>query len=232
METFVKTQRQISCMKRAAQIIDNAYDALLGFVREGMTERELAAFIEGFVRGNGGSGLSFDTIVAFGAGGAEPHHVPTDKKLEKGVLVTVDMGAVYDGFCSDFTRTFAFGEVGEKQREIYRIVYEAQKLGVAAAKKGISCCNLDSVCRDYIEKCGYGEFFIHTTGHGVGELIHEPPTIGRKTPPEVALEDNMVITIEPGIYITGEMGVRIEDMVVVGREGVLSRIPTELVVVG
>lgn len=226
---LIKTAAQLKAIERAAQIIDDTYEAVLASVKEGDSEKDIADFIEEFVLMQGASGLSFDTIVAFAEGGAEPHHVPTDKKLEKGMLVTIDMGAVYDGFCSDFTRTFAFGKINDKQREVYDIVYNAQKLGIAATKVGVNCANLDAVCRDYIAQHGYGDKFIHTTGHGVGKLIHEAPRIGKGS--EETLAKNMVITIEPGIYIADEMGVRIEDMVIVGKKGPVSRIPTELIIV-
>lgn len=228
MSEIIKTQEQIALIKRAVDIIDDCYDAVLANVKGGMSELDIANFIEKFVLEHGGEGLSFDTIVAFGAGGAEPHHVPTDKQLQKGMLVTIDMGAIYGGYCSDFTRTFAYGDIDEKQREIYEIVYEAQKRGVEATCAGISCHDLDAVCRDYISQNGYGDKFIHTTGHGVGKLIHEDPRVGKGT--ETVLENGMVITIEPGIYLPGEMGVRIEDTLVVG-EGKLSRVPTELIVI-
>lgn len=227
MSDMIKTPQQIDLVKRAVEIIDDCYEATLKYVKGGMSELDIANFIEKFVLQHGGEGLSFDTIVAFGAGGAEPHHVPTDAKLEPGMLVTIDMGAVYGGYCSDFTRTFAYGEPSAKQREIYDIVYEAQKRGVAATKAGVTCHDLDAVCRDYIAEKGYGDKFIHTTGHGVGTLIHEDPRVGKST--QTVLEDGMIITIEPGIYLAGEMGVRIEDTLVVG-EGKLSRLPTELII--
>lgn len=229
MNQIIKEQSEIDAMIRAAQIIDDTYDAVLDSVKESDSEKDIANFIEEFVRMQGASGLSFETIVAFGKGGAEPHHVPTDCKLEKGMLVTIDMGCVYDGYCSDFTRTFAFGEPSEKQREIYDIVYKSQKAGVAATKAGMTCEELDKVCRDIIDEAGYEKYFIHTTGHGVGTLIHEAPRVGEGT--KDVLENNMMITIEPGIYLPDEMGVRIEDMVLVGKEGVLSRQPTELIVI-
>ncbi len=228
MSEIIKNAEQIALIKRAVKIIDDCYEAVLKEVKGGMSEIEIANFIEKFVITHGGEGLSFDTIVAFGAGGAEPHHVPTDKKLEKGMLVTIDMGAVYGGYCSDFTRTFAYGEISDKQREIYDIVYEAQKRGVEATKAGISCHDLDAVCRDYITEKGYGDKFIHTTGHGVGRLIHEDPRVGKGT--GTLLENGMVVTIEPGIYLEGEMGVRIEDTLVVG-EGKLSALDTKLITI-
>ena len=177
MNEVIKNKAEIDAMIRAAQIIDDTYDAVLDTIKEGDTEKGVADFIEGFVLMQGASGLSFETIVAFGKGGAEPHHVPTDCKLEKGMLVTIDMGAVYNGYCSDFTRTFAFGEISEKQRSIYEIVRQSQKFGVKAVKAGMDCAELDKVCRDYIEGNGYGEYFIHTTGHGVGKLVHESPRV-------------------------------------------------------
>lgn len=226
---MIKTENELSAMKEAARIIDDTYEAVLESIKEGDTEKEVADFIEEYVLMQGASGLSFDTIVAFGKGGAEPHHVPTDCKLEKGMLVTIDMGAVYDGYCSDFTRTFAFGKINDKQREIYDVVYHSQKLGIEAVKAGMRCEDVDKVCRDYIEKAGYGEYFIHTTGHGVGKLIHEAPRVGRNSTDVLA--DNMAITIEPGIYLPDEMGVRIEDMVFVGRKGAVSRHATELITI-
>lgn len=228
-EGIIKTQDELDAMIRAAQIIDDTYDAVLDTIKEGDTEKEVAKFIEEFVLMQGASGLSFETIVAYGKGGAEPHHVPTDTKLEKGMLVTIDMGAVYNGYCSDFTRTFAFGEINEKQRRIYDVVYRSQKLGVQAVGAGMRCEALDKVCRDCIDENGFGEYFIHTTGHGVGKVVHESPRVGRNSTD--VLENNMVITVEPGIYLMGEMGVRIEDMVIVGREGALSRHATELIVI-
>lgn len=226
---IIKSKAEIDLMLRAAQIIDDTYDAVLETIKEGDSEIDVANFIEEFVLMQGASGLSFDTIVAFGKGGAEPHHVPTDCKLQKGMLVTIDMGAVYQGYCSDFTRTFAFGEINDKQREIYDVVYKSQKLGVEAAKVGIGCEALDKVCRDYIESRGYGQYFIHTTGHGVGKVVHEAPRVGKNS--TETLEENMVITIEPGVYLPNEMGVRIEDMVIAGVDGAVSRHPTELIVI-
>lgn len=226
---IIKNKQELNLMLRAAQIIDDTYDAVLDTIKEGDSEIDVANFIEEFVLMQGASGLSFDTIVAFGKGGAEPHHVPTDCKLEKGMLVTIDMGAVYQGYCSDFTRTFAFGDINDKQREIYDIVYRAQKLGVEAAKVGVECGSVDKACRDYISEHGYGEYFIHTTGHGVGKVVHEFPRLGKND--TTVLEKNMVVTIEPGIYLPDEMGVRIEDMVITGNDCVVSRHPTELIVI-
>ncbi|MEG2450646.1 MAG: M24 family metallopeptidase [Clostridia bacterium] len=226
---IVKSAKEISAIKKAAVIIDDTYDYILSVVREGMTEIELANLIEKKVLALGGSSLSFPSIVAFGESGCEPHHVPTDKKLEKGVLVTTDIGAVFDGYCSDFTRTFAFGEVGKEEKEIYEIVYQSQKLGLKAVEAKVNCKDVDTVCRDYIAKFGYGEFYIHNTGHGVGQLIHEEPYL--KQASDEVLENNMVVTIEPGIYLPARCGCRIEDMIVVGEKSPVSRHATELITV-
>lgn len=226
--SFVRNKSELKALIKAAQIIDETYDLVLKSVRAGVSEIEISDLIEKSVLSLGGSGVSFETIVAFGESGAEPHHVPTDKKLEDGMLVTVDMGAVYEGMCSDFTRTFAFGTPSEKQLEIYRCVYRAQKLALSAVAAGESCKLIDAVARDYISAAGYGEFYIHGTGHGVGKLIHEPPTLNAKS--EELLENDMVVTIEPGIYLPSEMGVRIEDMIVVGTDKPVSGHSTELIV--
>lgn len=213
-------------MRRAAAVTDDVYDCLLASVREGVTERELADLILRETLRLGAEGVSFDTIVAFGESGAEPHHVPTDKRLERGMLVTVDMGAVVGGYCSDFTRTFAFGDIDEEQRRVYDIVNEAQEAGMARVAPGVPCRAADAAARDIIAAAGYGEQYIHGTGHGVGREIHEPPTLNPKS--EETLLAGQVVTVEPGIYIPGRMGVRIEDMVLVGEGRPFSRHNTEL----
>ena len=222
----VKSAQQLALMRRAAAVTDDVYDHILACVCEGVTEDELAREILSKTVALGAEGVSFDTIVAFGESGAEPHHVPTDKRLERGMMVTIDMGAVVGGFCSDFTRTFAFGDIDEEQRRIYDIVYEAQRLGIAAVRAGVGCRAADAVTRDYIAAAGYGECYIHGTGHGVGREIHEPPTLNPKS--EETLLAGQVVTVEPGIYIPGRMGVRIEDMVLVGEGRPFSRHNTEL----
>lgn len=224
----VKNADELALMRRAAEITDDVYDYVLSIVREGVTEREIADAIYQKTIELGASGVSFDTIVAFGASGAEPHHVPTEKKLQKGVFVTVDMGAVVGGYCSDFTRTFAFGDIDEESKHVYDVVLEAQKRGMAAVADGVPCKVADAAARDYIAECGYGEFYIHGTGHGVGTEIHESPTLNGKS--EEILVAGQVVTVEPGIYLPARMGVRIEDMVLVGEGRPFSRHTTELIV--
>ncbi len=223
----IKSAEEIALMRRAAAITDDVYEYILGIVSEGVTETALADAIYRKTVELGASGVSFDTIVAFGESGAEPHHVPTDKRLQEGMFVTIDMGAVVEGLCSDFTRTFAFGDIDEEQRRVYDTVYEAQKLALSAVADGTACRAADAAARDHIARCGYGEFYIHGTGHGVGTEIHEPPTLNAKS--EETLAAGQVVTVEPGIYLPGRMGVRIEDMVLVGEGRPFSRHTTELV---
>lgn len=223
----IKSVEEIALMRRAAAITDDVYEYILGIVSEGVTETALADAIYRKTVEMGASGVSFDTIVAFGESGAEPHHVPTDKRLQEGMFVTIDMGAVVEGLCSDFTRTFAFGDIDEEQRRVYDTVYEAQKLALSAVADGTACRAADAAARDHIARCGYGEFYIHGTGHGVGTEIHEPPTLNARS--EETLAAGQVITVEPGIYLPGRMGVRIEDMVLVGEGRPFSRHTTELI---
>lgn len=223
----IKSAEEIALMRRAAAITDDVYEYILGIVSEGVTETALADAIYRKTVELGASGVSFDTIVAFGESGAEPHHVPTDKRLQEGMFVTIDMGAVVEGLCSDFTRTFAFGDIDEEQRRVYDTVYEAQKLALSAVADGTACRAADAAARDHIARCGYGEFYIHGTGHGVGTEIHEPPTLNAKSGETLAA--GQVVTVEPGIYLPGRMGVRIEDMVLVGEGIPFSRHTTELI---
>ena len=223
----IKSAEEIALMRRAAAITDDVYEYILGIVSEGVTEAALADAIYRKTVELGASGVSFDTIVAFGESGAEPHHVPTDKRLQEGMFVTIDMGAVVEGLCSDFTRTFAFGDIDEEQRRVYDTVYEAQKLALSAVADGTACRAADAAARDHIARCGYGGFYIHGTGHGVGTEIHEPPTLNAKSGETLAA--GQVVTVEPGIYLPGRMGVRIEDMVLVGEGRPFSRHTTELI---
>ena len=174
-------------------------------------------------------GFSFDTIVASGLNSAKPHHVPCEKLIEKGDFVTMDFGCIYKGYCSDMTRTVVVGKASEKQKEIYNVVLKAQKAGLAALSPGKSGCEIDKVSRDIIKEAGYGEYFGHGLGHGVGLYIHEEP---RLSPNEKRIiKEGMIETVEPGIYIEGFGGVRIEDMALVTSEGArsLSLSPKELI---
>ncbi len=230
--TLVKSDEEIERIARAAAVADAVYFEILEWVRPGMRERDVAAEISYRGRKHGSEGDAFDIIVASGPRGALPHGRASDKKLRKGELVTLDFGCIVDGFASDMTRTFALGRPSRLGREIYDIVLRSQLAGVASARAGMTGSDLDSVCRTVIEDAGYGAEFGHSTGHGLGLEVHEQPAVAARGTDQTLLE-NMVVTIEPGIYLPEQCGVRIEDDVVITRDGcrVLNRSPKELVVV-
>lgn len=213
----VKSDMEIEKIRKALSISEKAFDMLLGFVREGVSERECAYTLEYYMMKLGGERISFDTIMAFGENTAYPHAHPTDKRLEKGMFVTCDFGAVVDGYHSDITRTFVFGKPTDKMLDVYNTVKDAGSLAMENIKDGVSARYVDSVAREHISKKGYGEYFTHSLGHGVGIDIHEEPRLASSS--DTVLVTNNVVTVEPGIYIGGEFGVRIEEMVVVKDDG-------------
>ena len=215
---IIKTEKEIEIMKRAAEATQTVFVRALPFIRAGVTERQVADKMEEFAMELPGvSSLAFPTIVASGPNGARPHAEITDRAFEDGDLVTVDFGVSLDGYASDMTRTFMLGAPLETQRKIYNSVKRSQAAGIAAAKAGAACAAIDAICRDMIEADGYGVYFIHTTGHGVGTEVHEDPRLGKNS--DAILEAGMVVTIEPGIYIEGLGGVRIEDTIVITDTG-------------
>lgn len=214
----VKTEREIELIKTAQGIAEAALKKAISRVKPGMTERELMAEINYEMVIGGADKYSFETIVAFGANSAQPHHHTSDKKLDKDELILVDMGAKYMGYCSDMTRTFCLDEPSEQLLRVYDIVREAQEYAIKYIKAGMTCHDADALAREYITANGYGENFGHGFGHGVGIDIHEDPRVGAGT--DTILLPNMVITAEPGIYVPGVGGVRIEDMLVVKEDGV------------
>lgn len=214
---IIKTPEELEVLKQAAKIADDAFTHICGFIKAGMTELEVANELEFFMRKQGATSSSFDTIVASGIRGALPHGVATDKKIETGELVTLDYGALYNGYISDITRTVAVGEPSEKMREIYEITLAAQKLAVEGIKPGMTGIQADAIARDYIASKGYGDAFGHSTGHGIGLEVHEAPGLSFRS--ETVLEPNMTVTAEPGIYLPGIGGVRIEDDLVITENG-------------
>lgn len=194
----------------AQRIAEKAFDHILGFIREGVSEKEIALELDYFMLRNGADGLSFETIAVSGKNSSMPHGVPGKKKIEKGDFITMDYGAIVDGYHSDMTRTVAVGEVSSKQAEIYETVLKAQLASLEILAPSVSCRNADFAARNIIEAAGYGDCFGHGTGHGVGIDIHEAPTVSFRS--EQILEEGDIVTVEPGIYICGEFGVRIEDM--------------------
>ena len=215
---MIKTEEELSFLRKAEEIGVEAFLSVLKRLKVGMTENEVAAEIEYQMRKSGSEGTSFDTIVVSGYKSAMPHGIPGDKKLENGDFVTMDFGCKYKGYCSDMTRTVVMGKASNEQKKIYETVLKAQAAGLDAIKSGIKCSDADKAARDVIEENGYGKYFGHSLGHGVGLLIHELPNLSPKC--EIELCENMIVTCEPGIYIPDFGGVRIEDMVCVKENAV------------
>lgn len=214
---MIKDADELARLAEAEHIGDMAFDHVLGLLKPGMTEIEVALALETSMRKNGAENLSFDTIVASGVNGSMPHSVPSCKELATGEFITMDFGCKYKGYCSDMTRTVFMGKADAKQREIYNTVLNAQLAALDALHAGVIGRDIDRVARDIIEAAGYGEYFGHGLGHSVGLFIHEDP---RLSPTEDrTIEANVIETVEPGIYIPNYGGVRIEDMVVVTETG-------------
>lgn len=232
LKRMVKTEKELDNLRRAEQIGDEAFAAVLPMIKAGVRECEIAAELEYRMRRLGAEGTSFETIVVSGAKSAMPHGKPDTKKLQRGDFVTMDFGCIYGGYCSDMTRTVAVECVDDEQRKIYDTVLRAQLMGLDTIRAGIDGKTADAAARNVIEKLGYGENFGHSLGHGVGLQIHELPNLSPMS--DVILEENMVVTCEPGIYAEGFCGVRIEDMVVVKNGGLenLASSPKELIICG
>ncbi len=226
----VKSNDEIVKIEKAQRIAESAFDDILKFIKVGRTEREIALRLDSLMLEHGAEAMSFETIVLSGKNTSMPHGVPSDKRVEYGDFVLMDFGAVYDGYHSDMTRTVCVGEPTDKQRKIYDIVLTAQKESIKFAKAGISGSQLDGVARDIITNEGFGDCFGHSLGHGVGLEIHEYPNASPSA--DNGLLKNSVVTIEPGIYIEGEFGVRIEDFVVIKEDGCinLTNAPKEFIV--
>lgn len=212
-----KGPSEIELLSAVATLASQSLTAILPLIRPGVRESDIALELEFEMRRRGAEGRAFDFIVASGVRGAMPHGRASDKPIRSGELVTIDFGAVKDAYHSDETVTIACGEPGVREREIHAIVKEAHDLAIQQVRPGLSCKELDAVARDYIRERGYGDYFGHGLGHGVGLEIHEKPTLSPRS--EAVLEEGMVITIEPGIYIPDFGGVRIEDTLVVTTEG-------------
>jgi Xaa-Pro aminopeptidase len=225
----VKDAGEVERIRAAAALVDEIYGVLLQQGLVGRTEREVALTIELELRRLGADGLSFDSIVASGERGALPHAEPSDEVIPRGTLVTLDIGARLDGYCSDCTRTWATGELPDDLADAYTLVHRAQLAALAAVRPGPSGQELDAVARDIIEAAGHGDHFGHGLGHGVGMEIHEAPRLGRSA--EASLVPGNVVTVEPGVYLPGRGGVRIEDLVVVteGGHSVISTTSKDLI---
>ncbi|MGI6745901.1 MAG: M24 family metallopeptidase [Acutalibacteraceae bacterium] len=213
----VKTKREIDLIKKAQKIAEAAFLHILEFIRVGVTEKEIALELDFYMLRNGAEALSFETIAVSGENSSLPHGVPSDKKVQRGDFITMDFGAVYGGYRSDMTRTVILKEPSEEQLLVYETVLSAQKAALCSLKPGVSGMGADKAARDIINNAGYGARFGHGTGHGVGLEIHETQALSPRS--KDILSPGNVITVEPGIYIPGKFGVRIEDMAVITKDG-------------
>lgn len=212
-----KTETELEILKQAAKIADDAFLHIQSYIKPGVKEIEIANELEFFMRREGATSSSFDIIVASGVRSALPHGVASNKEIQTGELVTMDYGALFQGYCSDITRTVAVGEVSEQLRTIYDTVLEAQLRGVKGIKPGMTGKEADALTRDYITEQGFGEYFGHSTGHGLGMEVHEAPGVSART--KTVLTPGMVVTVEPGIYIPNIGGCRIEDDIIITETG-------------
>ena len=214
---LLKTEQEISLLKKSVLLNERVFQLVYNTIEPGMTEIEVALALELTMRELGAEGPSFDTIVAFGTNAAKPHAVPTDRILQSGDLVLIDMGLVLQGYCSDMTRTFIAGKPDKTFLERLRIVRKAQLAGIQAIRAGASCRAVDRAARTIIVNAGYGNFFGHGLGHGVGLAVHEDPSLGPRS--RKKLRAGMIVTIEPGIYLPEWGGIRLENMAVVRDHG-------------
>lgn len=225
-----KTIEEIGYLKKAAQIADEAFIEILTFIDEGMTEREIAARLEYIMALKGSEAPSFETICIAGVNTCMPHGKPSDYKIKKGDFITMDFGATFNGYHSDMTRTVALGNIDEEMALVYEVVHIAQSETQKEIKSGKTSKEIDKLARDIIEVNGFKDYFVHSTGHGVGLKIHEYPNLSQNS--DAILEEGDVVTVEPGIYIPEKFGVRIENTVIVTENGAesLQNTPKELII--
>jgi Xaa-Pro aminopeptidase len=223
----LKDKGEIESISRACQIADNAFLKLLKEIKEGMTENDVAATLEYLMRKEGASGTSFDTIVGFGENSSVPHHETGTRKLKFGDIVLIDFGCKYNGYCSDCTRTFLFGDDGkhEEFKQAYAHVLKAHMLVKEKLTSGVSCKDADGIARNYLKEHGLDTYFTHSVGHGIGINIHEYPTISPKS--DSILKNGMVFSDEPGVYLEGKFGIRIEDTITLDGDKVISLTDTD-----
>ncbi|MCM2267654.1 MAG: aminopeptidase P family protein [Elusimicrobiales bacterium] len=213
----VKEGEEIGLLRKSCRIAAKAFGLIKPRIRTGRTELSVYRELEDLMQGMGASGTSFSLIVGFGPHSALPHHETSERKLRANEAVLLDYGCVYGGYCSDITRTYFHGRPTDEFKKVHAIVAASQKAGLKAVRAGVKTRLVDAACRDHIAEAGYGQYFIHGTGHGVGLEIHEAPTLNTKS--EEVLRPGMAVTVEPGIYLHGKFGVRIEDSVLVTRTG-------------
>ncbi|NPA54520.1 MAG: aminopeptidase P family protein [Aquificae bacterium] len=228
---MIKTEEEIEIIRKAVEKTDNIFSKIIEYIPKAKSELDIRRMIINYIFEEGGTGESFPAIVASGKHSAIPHYETSDYPIEKNNLLLIDMGMKYKGYCSDFTRTIAINKVDKELIKIYSIVKEAHLTAVETVKAGVKIKEIDLAARKVIEKYGYGDYFIHSTGHGIGIDIHEPPRISKNN--EGFLEENTVFTIEPGIYIPGKGGVRLENVVVARKNKgeVLTKTPLDLITI-
>lgn len=229
----IKTPEELKIIARAQAITDLAFEHILGFLSPDVTEKEVALELEFFMRKRGAEGIAFQTIAVSGPASSLPHGVPSDVKLRKGFL-TMDFGAKVDGYCSDMTRTVVIGEADEDMKRVYHTVLAAQKAALEQIREGMLCHEADEIARSVIREAGFGACFGHSLGHGVGLYIHEAPSLSARADETSRLERGNVVTVEPGIYLEGKYGCRIEDMIAIDHDGKVrnfTKSPKELIVI-
>lgn len=226
----VKTADEIESIKAAQKITDDAFKHILGFIKPGVTEREIGLELDFYMLSHGGEALSFETIAVSGKNSSMPHGVPSEKRIENGDFITMDYGTVVNGYHSDMTRTVAVGFADDEMKKVYETVLAAQTACLHGLKAGLSCRDGDALAREVIAGAGYGKYFTHSTGHGVGVEIHEFPNLSMLS--DTVLTPGHIVTVEPGIYIPGKFGVRIEDMAVITENGCedITNSPKELII--
>ena len=228
---LLKDEKELATIARAQAITDAAFAHIVNWIKPDMTEIEVALELEFFMRSHGAETIAFDTIAVSGSNSSRPHGVPCREKLERGFL-TMDFGAKVDGYCSDMTRTVVLGKATEEEKKLYNTVLSAQLAALDAACEGASCKELDAIARNIIDNAGYKGLFGHSLGHGVGMFIHESPRLSFAASPESVLQRGHVVTVEPGIYVEGKHGCRIEDMIAVCHDGSIlnyTKSPKELI---
>lgn len=216
---MVKDAGELDAMRKAAALADAGFDYLCGVLKPGMTERQAAWELEVYMRTHGAEALAFETIIASGPNGAMPHHRSGDRVIQRGEPIVMDFGAIVDGYCSDMTRTVSLGDGDARYTEIYNLVQRAQQTALDGIHAGLTGAQADALARGVIEAAGYGDYFGHGLGHGVGLAVHEAPRAGRVSSENV-LPAGATLTVEPGVYLPAWGGVRIEDLTVVGETGV------------
>ncbi len=217
----IKTEAEIEKITIAEEVTIKAFNDVIPSIKIGMSEKEVSDMITYAMLKNGASEPAFPNIVCFGSASACPHHVPSlDRKLAKNDIILIDIGAKVNGYCGDMTRTFCLGEPDKKLASIHKIVYEAQQFVLTNLKAGLTCREVDSMAREYLLAHGYKDEFSHSLGHGIGINVHERPYTSQRS--EEVLKENMVISVEPGVYFEGEGGIRIEDIVVIKHDGIIN----------